>query len=289
MEKSGYLLVKAERKVFLLSIIVVLIFKLTLLRKGLMYFPDEYRYFSSTLAIKKFFGGDTIGGIVALNSTQGRPRDAVCRLLPAAVQAILFKIKGLNINTPASLLLNAWVNYIILLLNAGLFWLIARKLLKRELVVVAIILYICTVNYKLYIRHVLPYDEALCFFLIAMLLVLKCIEAEAGRSKVFWAGVSTGMCYIVYPGYFLAPVFLGILLLSRGANKTSWGQVARREFLLAAWFVFVIVAFEGLARVGGRSYLFASQTLSSTTVLGDFSAGYSFVPEYLIAVLTTFW
>lgn len=275
-----------ENLLFYFIIVAILILRTTLLGRGLASFTDEYRYFYTLDAVKQFSQGHFTQGIVALYATQGRPGDAFIRLIPAVVQAAIFKVFHINTNTPTSLVTAAWMNWGILVINIVLFYKIAKSLFDNRWTKVAVIIYVCLANTNIYIRHILPYDISLCFFLLALWLVVKDYKGKLFTDKLpaFKIGIFSGIAFVIYPGYFLAPAILGLMMIELPITKSSLQRLLVRGAVYVIGFVSVILTFELIARLGGVSYLMSGSTLSSTVTQGDFSEGYSFAVSYLINV-----
>lgn len=275
-----------EDLLFYFTLVGILILRTTWLGRGLVSFIDEYRYFCTLEAVKQFSQGHFTQGIVALNSTQGRPGDAYTRLLPAVVQAAIFKVFHINTNTPTSLVVAAWMNWLVLIINTFLFHKIARALFDSKWSKVAVITYVCLTNTNIYVRHILPYDTAICFFLLALWLVIKNHRGNSFTKKLpaFKIGVFAGIAFLIYPGYFLAPAMVGLMMIELPITKSGLQRLLVRGGVYASGFAAVILACELLARLGGLSYFTSGSKLSATVTQGDFSAGYSFAATYLINV-----
>ncbi|MEL5995599.1 hypothetical protein [Hymenobacter segetis] len=284
--ESNYNKIDKENLLFYFIIVAILILRTTLIGKGLVSFIDEYRYFCTLDAVKQFSQGHFTQGIVALNSTQGRPGDAFIRLIPAVVQAAMFKVVHINTNTPTSLVTAAWMNWAMLIINIVLFYKIANALFNNRWSKVAVIIYACLANTNIYLRHILPYDMSMCFFLLALWLIIKDYKGKLFTNKLpaFKIGVFSGIVFVIYPGYFLAPAMLGLMMIELPIIKSSLQRLLVRGAVYVLGFGMVIMAFEITARIGGVSYLMSSSTLSSTITQGDFSEGYSFAASYLINV-----
>ncbi|WP_426060734.1 hypothetical protein [Hymenobacter sp. B1770] len=272
--------------IFYFAILTIILLRSSLIGHGLTSFVDEYRYFFTLEAVKNFAEGNLKEGIVSLYSTQGRPGDAFIRLLPAIIQAGLFKIFNINTNTPASLVTAAWMNWVILIINTVLFYSIAKSFFNDKWSRVAVVMYASLVNSNIYIRHILPYDISICFFLIALLLIVKGYKNEFPEKKipVFTVGLISGLCFVTYPGYFMAPLILGIMMIEFPFGINAFRKLILRVSVYIAGFTSIILIFELIARLGGVSYINSSQTLSATITQGDFSEGYSFAVLYLIKV-----
>jgi hypothetical protein len=273
---------------FYILIISIFLLRIRLIGQGITHFADEVRYFNSIEAVKEFAQGNFKRGITLLNSTQGRPGDAFIRLLPAIVQAVMYKALGINTVTPQSLVVAVWMNWIVLIINTVLFYKVAVRFHSISIAQVATVVYVTLINSNIYLRHILPYDIAIGLFLWALLLVLReqASYTPVRRSVYVKAGVLSGLCFAVYPGYFLAPLIVGVMAIDIPIKrfKAELARLFASGLLFVLGFGGVLLLFELIATGGSSSYLMSSRELSTTINQGDFSAGFSFAPEYLLVV-----
>ena len=253
----------AETKwTFLLLGLIVLVLgvRLSFVGHGAMAFPDEERYYQSVEAIKSFAKGDLRAGGAHLIQTQGRPGDALLRLLPAAMQGIWHTVGGPGPHDPRSLLIPVLFTYGVSVLSLLLFYRLARMLLPTQAVaLLSTLLYACLVNSNVYIRHILPYELGLCSFLGLLVWLVR--AQQQGRALTFGQlyrlGVGATLTFTIYPGYFFAPLI--VLAVVLGAKGTSeWRQLSGFLAMVGVFCggVFSVLAFfEGIGQLTNYSYL----------------------------------
>ncbi|OUJ73636.1 hypothetical protein BXP70_11620 [Hymenobacter crusticola] len=279
---------------------MVLGVRLSFVGHGAMAFPDEERYYQSVEAIKSFSKGDLRAVGAHLVQTQGRPGDALLRLLPAAMQGIWYTVGGPGPHNPTSLLIPVLFTYGVSVLSLLLFYRLARMLLPTQVAaLLSTLLYACLVNSNVYIRHILPYELGLCSFLGLLVWLVR--AQQQGRIltlKQTWAlGVGAAFTVAIYPGYFFAPIILlavmvspllkePISALSATHHKFPSFKVVVCFFGIGALSMLAIL--EVLALLTGVSYLQACQELlsvqASTITQGDFQESFSFLFKYLFEV-----
>jgi hypothetical protein len=271
--------------------ISLLLLRLSVLGKGAFGSYDEGRYLKSFDALRAAVHGDWQGCAYALSMTDARPLDALWRCVPAAAQLALAHWAGWSIYTYPSLLLPTVLNWAATVLAAWYFWAICKLLLRSSAAsaqwsLVAAILYAGLVNTSIDVRHIVPYDEAMLLFLGLLYWVLR---QPATPATWFWAklGVGAGAIWLVYPGYYAAPVLLVVPLVN-WEHPLAW---VRNHFhhvlLLGGGFVIPLLAAEALSRYGGGPAFWAiSYDLSLHILQGDPAEGYTFLFSYLWQVET---
>lgn len=278
----------SHRTAQLLGVVWVslLLLRLSVLGKGAFGSYDEGRYLQSFSALRAVAHGDWRGCAYALSMTDARPLDALWRCVPAAGQLALSHWAGYSIYTYPSLLLPTALNWATTVLTAWFFFAICRQLLRQHVAslqwsLVAAILYAGLVNTSLEVRHVSPYDGALLLF---MGLLCWVIRQPVATSVWFWLklGLGAGAIWLIYPGYYAAPVLLVVPLLS-WRRPLAWVKGNFQYVLLfGAAFATPLLAAEALSRYGGGPPFWAiSYDLSLHILQGDPDEGYTFLFAYL--------
>lgn len=261
--------------------------RLGLIGKGTLALVDEQRYVTAMLGLRALGEGHGLEFLRALNSLGARPGDGLWRVLPGLGQAVLLLGFGLNPNAPPSLQVPQAFNVLIMGLNVLLLYGIYRQFFRPGWALLGAALYGSLVNTNLYLRHLLPYDHALFFFLLALWLLLT----QNRKKPVYgpWVvGLLSGFSYAVYPGYFLGPaVLLGLgLLRAVGPRALAGAPPAPRwprpgpVAAQAAGVGTVLLLLEGLSRAAGTSYLASSRYMATTITQGSFAEGFSFIGTY---------
>jgi len=120
---------------------------------------------------------------------------------------VLLLTTGLNPNSPPSLQVPQLFNVLVTSLNMLLLYKIYRRFFQAGMALLGMVLYSSLINTNLYLRHLLPYDHALFFFLLALWLLLRLTARSAGW-KYGLVGALVVFSYAVYPGYFMGPAVL---------------------------------------------------------------------------------
>ncbi|OGX83178.1 hypothetical protein BEN47_17730 [Hymenobacter lapidarius] len=266
------------------GVLVITLVRLSLIGKGTMAFVDEQRYVTAMLGLRALGEGHVQESLQAINSMGARPGDGLWRAIPGLGQAALLLLFKLNPNSPPSLQVPQAFNVLIMSLNALLLYRIYRRFFSANIALVGIALYSGLVNTNVYLRHILPYDHSLFFFLLAINYLLAPAHARTTR-RHWWAGVLAGVSYAVYPGYFLGPlVLLGLALalsLAPGGHEgKSQTERLKPVASLLAGLLAVLASFELLARLSDTSYLASSRYIATTVTQGSFDEGFSFIATY---------
>lgn len=73
-----------------------MLYSLLLIDKGVMSLPDENRYYETIIAMD-FLSQKNIKEFIShLFFTQGRPTEALFRIVPATLQGIIYKLNGVS-------------------------------------------------------------------------------------------------------------------------------------------------------------------------------------------------
>ncbi|MDO7853093.1 hypothetical protein [Hymenobacter convexus] len=269
-----------------IAILVISVARFFLVGKGAMMFPDETRYYNSLKAAEYLMHGNVQLFFHELSGTYGRPGDALVRLLPALLQEGAFSMFGLNTNNPDSLIIPVLFNCIIVSISLFLFYRISLLLLAdKTSALVATLIYGSLVNSNIYIRHILPYDTALCLMLYLVYYVLKRRrEAVINRKDYALVGALSALLIAIYPGFYMAPFLAFALLIQWDAPLTFVKEKLDCFVAYAIGGSAVLSFFELLSRAGGKSYLLSSFHLAHTIDQGSYEEGYSFLFKYLAQV-----
>lgn len=270
------------KKLALLAGLAVTAVRLSLVGTGALAFVDEQRYVTAMLGLRALGQGHGLGFLQAINSMGARPGDGLWRALPGMGQAALLLVFGLNPNAPPSLQVPQVFNVLIISLNALLLYRIYRQVLgSGPFALLSVALYSSLANTNFYLRHLLPYDHALFFFLLALWLLLA--GGNSARRAVL-VGALAGFSYAVYPGYFLGPAVLLALSALRARTALSnaesfWGRFGPVLGQVAGLLA-VLGALEILAQAAGTSYFASSRYIATTVTQGSFDEGFSFIGRY---------
>lgn len=264
----------------------LLLLRLLLLGSGTLVDYDERRYFQSFEALRAAAHGHWRAAAFALSMVDARPLDALWRCGPAAGQLLLARYAGWDIYGFPSLLLPTLCNWAATVGTAWFFWRSCQRLLAdapaaRQWALVVAVLYASLVNTSIYVRHVLPYDEAMLLFMGLMYWVLC---QPVSPKAWFWArlGLGAGLLWLLYPGYYAGPVLLVAPLLD-WRRPVPWVLANFGRLLaLGLGFGLPLLGAEALSRLGGAPPFWAvSYDLSLHVLQGDPAEGYTFWLRYL--------
>jgi hypothetical protein len=278
-----------KRRLFLIGLVIIIgLFRFSLIDRGAQSWPDENRYDKSLTAVAALARGNLEGFAFNLLSTQGRPGDVALRLIPAGVQLLLGEVYGISLHNPESLMIPLAFNVIVSLLILLLFFRISMLLFDGQFLpsLISTAVYAFLVNSNIYIRHIVPYDLSLLCFMYSIYSVLKGMESgERISSKALvFSGLASGLGFSVYPGYYFLPALVFSLVLFGEFNNRFSGVSLRRCLVFTVSAVTVPLAFEVIGRAGGKSYYATLVNLSSTVTQGTFIEGFAFLPQYLMEV-----
>ncbi len=269
------------------------LFRLTLIDRGVLTFPDEVRSEMSFVALSKMLAGDFVNFCRAINMAEGRPGYVLMYMFPAYFQLKLLKW-GIMPDNPVSLMIPAFLNLVASLVAVYFFYRISRILFKERftLVFLGTVVYGLLVNSNFYIRHLLGCDIALAFFMAALYLCLR------PRDDIFSyaaAGVCAGLTFYVYPGYYYAIPLIGCAAVFKSGLLSGLpGFDAQRVTKFICWLVSLTAVagfFAYLAYKGGIDYFKAILSMDASVSgqggsHGAFEEGFLFLPKYLIQVET---
>jgi hypothetical protein len=202
---------------------------------------------------------------------------------------MLYGFTGLHPSDPSSLLIATGANVIFSLIVSFLFYKISLLLFKgnNAVAIIGTMVYSLLANNNIYIRHILPYDTSMLFFLIGILLALKATKEkylDVDLTHIVFSGLATGIGFTIYPGfYFLPPVVFSLIAFF----KPRGDHFSRRILgclLFGAAAVSVLLLFEIAARFAEASYMVRLAEITSMTFQGSFSEGFTFLPKYLVIV-----
>lgn len=216
-----------------------------------------------------------------------RPSYILFSLAPAALQGVanlVFEVQPTDAtfyhipvvaNVAVSLGLTGTIYYIIWSLSGD-----------RVLALVGASVHGLLANTNMYVRHLFPYDTSLLLFLLSVAVLLT--PSGASRRPLIRAGVAgllSGAAATTYPGYYLFFLIpLAVLLANR---PLEW----RALVMFGTATAVVGMLWEATARMGGFSFITASQRFSTTFtpensegVQGAYEEGFRFLPMYLIKI-----
>lgn len=269
------------------ALLAVVLVRFSFIFTGSRAWADESRYSLSLRALDSLLRKDVTQFFYHLSSADARPGASLLNLLPGAVQGAMFVAFGLNPDTPHSYLVPLLFNCLVLLLSMYLLYRIGLLVLRDQATALAVVvIYSCLINTNIYLRHLIPYDLAIAISLFLMLRVLTIVEKgyHVSRWQAFYLGAGAMFTFGVYPGYYLIIPIIGLLLVDWRNLLARFATHLQLGLSYTAGVLAVFLLFEGIAWLGGMSYLQSSTKLSGTIVQGAFDEGFTFLFRYLVSV-----
>ncbi|MBI4550157.1 MAG: hypothetical protein HY714_04455 [Candidatus Omnitrophica bacterium] len=294
---------------FILIFCFLAAYRFSLIDRGAMAIPDEMQYWEAGDALEKLIfdrdlrgGFSHLGGKTSLYGSTDKPGHITLRLVPMALQGAVWKLSGgvqerdpqtgmvkggIHFRNPDFMKIPLGFNALLSLALLLVFYKITVLLFGAgPVAAVAALIYGLLANSNIYVRHILPYDPGLLFFMLALYQALKRREEQGGWPSFktcICAGLITGYAFTVYPGYYVMPVLiLSVLLLGPNRPVVSGLQIGRAlAFGLSS--LAVMSFYEISARIGGLTY-FGNLLNLSQTQHGSFEEGFSYLPKYMAAV-----
>jgi hypothetical protein len=272
--------------ILITSILLITVFKLSLIGTGFLAFPDEIRYCQSGIALHYFSELKISSAIKVFFSTQGRPADALLNIIPIAVQSVTSQLFNLNCYESSNSYPLFIFNFIIYCLILIIHYKFSKLLLKScFLALMSVLLFSILTNSYIYLRHALPYDKSLLVYYVILYNVALYTENNSLSSmKAFIIGVCSFLGFLIYPGYFpLLFVGLFILFFNNISNQEVFKKLVYSSYYILGSITCLYI-FEKIARIVGKSYILDSIGLSKTITQGSYEESFSYILKYLFEV-----
>lgn len=262
-----------QRKLLLLSGLLLLLLRFSLLGKGANAFGDEFRYWYSAQLLLHLSHGDWTEALAQLFRANARPGLVLVNVPPVLLQGLWFQWMGLDPRSPASLLIPQVYFVLCSVAQWYCFYRLALRwttLPQRSALAVSLA-YALLSSSNFYLRHLLPYDLVLGGWLALLL--------YAGSCRQSWRlGLGAALLYLIYPGYWLlAP--LSVLIWHRNHTPKSRSQL----WYAGAGALVPLLGFELLARCTGGSLLTESSAAGAEYLhyLQHYDGDFGLLLDYL--------
>ena len=268
-------------RLFVVLLVVAAAYRLTLLERGALAFVDETFYFTSVMAVQALAAGNLHDAVAALDIARGRQGATLLQLPLAALQAIPSHF-GVPASNLRSLLIPAVFNVAATLASLYLFFAICLATCDDEwTALTSTLVYALLVNTNLYVRHMVPYDWALCLGLCALWIAIR---RRRTIGNVASTGGLVGMLVTTYSGYFLLAGVIGLTIVAIAWRSDGWRRAALVAVIFAAAAASIVAVMELLFRAGGSSYLANVRGVARDINFSSVDDGWMFLPEYLLRV-----
>jgi hypothetical protein len=269
------------RRLFAVLLILTAVYRFGLLGRGALAFVDETFYFTSVKALQSLSAGDVRAAVSDISLARGRNGTALLQMPVAALQAIPARA-GVPASNLRSLLIPTACNVLVTLVSLVLVFRIGAILIGDEITaLIGATIYAFLVSSNLYVRHLVPYDWALCAGLLALWLPLA--RSRTGAAALL-AGALTGVALTLYTGYYTLCGVIGAAILWEAWDSLERRKAVRFAVLFAVAPVVVIGVMEAVFRAGGLSYIGSLRGVGRDISFTSYGDGWGFLPEYLFNV-----
>lgn len=265
---------------FLVFLIFLTIFRLSLTNNGHLYWPDEGRYTHALSAVHHLEQKQLTQTIKDIFSGDPHPGYYILSMLPTMCQFQAMKWHWTNPFSPHFFDIPSIFNAMITLMISFLFFLILTTLTQKPwLAICGTVIYSVLINTNLYIRHLLPYDAALCIFLFALFFIIKKKEvSRLNATTAIMTGILSAYGFITYSGYYVFVCILAVTIFTCSQKKILMTSL----HLLSAGITLCMV--NSISNLAGVSFFENNHNLSTTISQGSFEEGYRFIFQYLIEI-----
>lgn len=271
----------------IVGIVAITITKLSLVGKGLLSFPDEFRYTAAEKTLKDLSAFNFSGACNAIFSTKSKPGDVILSTIPNAVQQLTGYISGMycydSRNSYPLFIFNFFIYCLILLVH----YKFSKLILKDDfLALVSVLIFGSLTNSYMYLRHVLAYDTSLLIFYWFIYKTVKYTASDENLS--FKKSALIGLCsffgYLVYPGYFPLFFLCIFLFFFNGLTKQYFFKRVLHGFYFALGSIYCLLVFEIMSRIGDSSYTDDALHASGIVKQGSPEESFLFIFKYLFEV-----
>jgi hypothetical protein len=272
---------RAVDRLFIVLIALVSVYRLTLLDRGAGAFVDETHYFTSVMTLQSLAAGNVHQAVANIAVARGRHGATLVQLPVALLQSIPAHF-GIPASNPRSLLIPAVCNVLVTAATLYFFFGIAAVACGDPAsALIATLVYGLLVNTNLYVRHMLPYDWALCAGMAALWFD---VTRRPSAWRPAWSGLLIGVMVTVYTGYYVLAAVVGVAVVGHAWQANGWRGAVRAAAVFAAASGAVVIVMELIFRAGGLSYIGALRTQSRDITFTSLDEGWLFLPRYLVDV-----
>lgn len=269
-----------KNSLLFLLIIIVSLLKLGLVGKGFLAYPDEQRYLASGKMIESLHNLDFQSFTAHLFSTQGRPGEAILKMIPAGFQILTAKLFGYQLYESDNAFPLFIFNYIIYCLILLVHYKFSLHFLKDKfLSLFSVLVFACLIASYISLRHADPYD---CSLLILYYIFYKIVKYDIKNKKLFLYGFIAFFGYLCYPGYISLFMAIPMTLFLNGVSKDNLYLKIREVIIFGSGSFLCLCLFELASRISiGKSFIGLSYMLSTSITQGSFEECFSFLFKYL--------
>ena len=239
---------------------------LLVLRGGQFYFSDEGRYETSRAFVETILSSGFTNAFSQFFIAPEHLGFKIIGIIPAFIEQF----------TRESLAIPALFFSLFSTLNLYLIYKISKRTAATEREsLIALILAASSMSLLYYSRHLMPYDTAMTFGLLA---IFTALAEKVDFKTSFVCGALAFGCFITYNGYWSLAALGMLICLFR--NNSNSSELIRNAALTAAGFVFPALLLFLLALLAGTNLLAEYRVFSTTVSQGSFDEGWSLPFEY---------
>jgi len=236
------------------------------LRGGQYYFSDEGRYESSRAFVGLLLAGDPSSAFAKLFIAPEHLGFKLIGIIPALLEQL----------TRESLALPALFFSLFSVLNLFLIYKISQQAgATQQESLFALFFAASSMSLLYFSRHLLPYDSAMTFGLLAIFIAL--MEKPSPKASLL-CGASAFLCFITYNGYWALAGFGMFSHVIRSHRNLS--DLIRKASLTAVGFALPAILLFLLVSLAGTNLLAEYRVFSTTVSQGSFAEGWSLPFEY---------
>lgn len=242
--------------------------------------PDEVSYLHALNSADSLVKGNITGFWTNVFQVHGRDAAAIIWQIPALFTRVFFS--SVPSENQQLLLIPQAFHFIFSILTLVLFYRLAKILFpkNKRLVLLGICVYGLLTNNNVYLRHLLPYDISLTFFLFSLIIAVSTLPIFY---RVIFSAQTSCFAATIYPGYY--PFF--IIILAMVIYSLS-GEPIKLSTLITLCFIGIflspIIFLSIVESKYGHSYLAEILKLSESVIQGSPSEVLTFVLKYLVFV-----
>ena len=236
------------------------------LRGGQYYFSDEGRYETSRAFVDLLLAGDSSSAFAQLFTAPEHLGFKLIGIIPALLERLTFE----------SLVLPALFFSLFSVLNLFLIYKISQQAgATQQESLFALFFAASSMSLLYFSRHLLPYDSAMTFGLLAMFIALT---EKPSRKASLLCGALAFLCFITYNGYWALTGVGMFIHVFRSNRKPS--NLIRKASLTAVGFALPAILLFLLASLAETNLLAEYRVFSTTVSQGSFEEGWSLPFEY---------
>ena len=251
-----------------------------ILSGGQFFFPDEQRYLAARRAVSFVLSGHPRAALSAVIGRMDHVLFKAVAIFPACIEELVARLSpplaGALMHDRAVVPACFFAGFS--LASIALVWLIARRsggsYVEADLSALALSL--CS-TFFYYCRHLVPYDQAVFFSLLAVW-----VGYGVGRTRYqsVLVGILGGISFLTYLGTFALPAAAVLLHALSGARSIR--RVLTRAAVAGGSAVAFVCVFMSTASLAlGRNLFATAAAFSHGVTQGDFAEGWTVPFEFL--------